>query len=162
MRPSRIPKARIFVVDEESVKTTLEKMEIAVLTPSPMKSRKDGSDSEEHKEKWLNTIADIAADMLQMQVGDYIFLWVQKNTNKKNKKKSKAECKNNVDEGFKKSTIYGVFRVLSEPYYEVSSNEDKAPFKIKIGNAYRFENGVTEYEVLNSPFLKGRMWNLID
>lgn len=93
MRPSRIPKARIFVVDEESVKTTLEKMEIAVLTPSPMKSRKDGSDSEEHKEKWLNTIADIAADMLQMQVGDYIFCGCRKIQTKRIKRKARLNVK---------------------------------------------------------------------
>ena len=79
MNANRIPKARIFVVNEDSRKTTEESLELSVITPSPQKG--DGGNGEPRKQ-WLKTIADISADMLQMQKGDYIFLWETKNKNK--------------------------------------------------------------------------------
>lgn len=143
---NRIPKARIFVVNEKTRKEALEKMEVSALAPSPKKCAENASKEEIKKinKSWLRTITDIASDMLQMEIGDYIFLW--------------ERIEDNASKKIEKSTIYGVYRVISDPYY---INTDRAPFKIKIDVAYKFEKGISEYDILNNPFLKKVLWNII-
>ncbi len=121
-------------------------MEVSAFAPSPKKCKKNASeeDVKKNNRSWLRTITDIASDMLQMEIGDYIFLW------------ERVEDKSS--EKIKKSTIYGVYRVASDPYYV---NTDEAPFKIKIDVAYKFEKGISEYDVLNNPFLKKVLWNIV-
>lgn len=130
MQPSRIPKARLFVVNDETLNYTLQNNIISVKTPQPTGAQ------------WLKTIADIAADMLQIEKGDYIFLWATRSETSK-------------------SEIYGIFRVISSPYYKMDTPSDEYPFKIRVERAYEFERPITEYEVLNNPFSKKVLWNVI-
>lgn len=142
MQPFRIPKARIFVVDEETKKNTVEKMELSIYTPSPLKNTSVDDEKAEQKKQWIKTIADIAADMLQVEKGDYIFLWKTKT-------------------GTAKSEIYGVYRAISSPYYKLDTPDDKYPFKLRIEKAYDFRDPITEYDVLNNPFSKNALWNIV-
>ena len=105
-------KARLFVVNENTFEETVNSKTISVITPKP------------DKKQWIKTLADIMADMLQIEEGDYIFLWETRSTNKK-------------------SRIYGVYRAISKPYYELSSPNDNAPFKIRIEKAYDFSEPVS-------------------
>lgn len=92
--------------------------------------------------KWLSTISSIMADMLQISIGDYLFFWKTKNVSSK-------------------SAIYGVYRAISKPYYECTSPSDDSPFKIHIEEVYNFRNPISEYEVLNCPYLKSSPWTII-
>ena len=123
-------KARLFVVDEDTLRSTLRTNIVSVYTPDPT------------GEKWLQTIADIMADMLQVEIGDYIFLWETRNANQK-------------------SRIHGVYRAISRPYYEMSSPQDHYPFKIHIETAYNFNNPIDEYDALNCPYIKTPLWTII-
>ncbi len=123
-------KSRLFVVDSSSIASTIStniaSIRIPVLTG----------------EQWIKTIADIMADFLQIEIGDYIFLWETKN-------------------GTQKNRIHGVYRAISKPYYQCSSRNDLAPFKIHIEKAYDFSQPVEEYEVLNNPYIKNTLWTIM-
>ena len=79
-------KGRMFVVNSETIQTTLNTQIASIITPNLQ------------GEQWVKTLADIMADMLQIEIGDYIFLW---------------ETSGNGQ----KSRIYGVYRAISKPYY---------------------------------------------
>ena len=125
-----VMKSRLFVVDENTIKDTKNDLIASVMSP-------DFSNPQ-----WLKTLADIMADMLQVEIGDYIFLWER--GSKENK-----------------SRIHGVYRAISKPYYEMKGAEDNAPFKIHIEKAYEFKNPVDEYEVLNNPYNRNPVWTII-
>ncbi len=123
-------KSRLFVVDSVSIVNTINSNIASIIVP-------DLSGSQ-----WLKTIADIMADMLQIEIGDYIFLWERKS-------------------GTQKNRIHGVYRAISKPFYLCSSPNDRAPFKIHIEKAYDFEHPVDEYDVLNNPHIKDKLWTII-
>ncbi len=123
-------KGRLFVVNEQTIKDTINNMEVSIYTPKPT------------GKQWLKTIADIMADLLQTEIGDYVFLWETKTANKKNQ-------------------IHGVYRIISKPYYQLSSLSDEYPFKIKIEPAYIFNTALDEYDVLNCPFAHNPLWTII-
>lgn len=121
-------KSRLFVVDKNSLDKTINNKEASIYIPQLS------------GEQWVKTIADIMADMLQIEIGDYIFLW-------------EVKSKEN------KSRIHGVYRAISKPYFDYK--DKKAPFKIKIEEAYTFEKPVMEYDVLNCPYKKIDLWTII-
>lgn len=123
-------KGRMFVVNSDTLTSTTTSLIASIFTPKPT------------GEKWLSTISDIMADMLQIEIGDYIFLW-----------ETSSESQ--------KSRIHGVYRAISKPYYECTSTKDNAPFKIHIEKAYNFENPIDEYDVLNCPYIKSSMWTIV-
>lgn len=123
-------KARLFVVDEKTLENTFRTEIVSVKTPAPTGTM------------WEKTVADIMADMLQIEIGDYIFLW-------------------RIKDGNRKSQIYGVLRAISVPYYQMDNNKDEYPFKIKVERAYNFANPIDEYDVLNSPYIKGPLWTIV-
>lgn len=127
-------KARLFVVNNDTINTVLENMVISTMVPGPV------TEKNKKKKMWNKTIIDIMSDLTQLEIGDYIFLW---------------ESSSNV-----KSRIYGVFRVLSKPYYEYEQGQND-PFKIKIGKAYVFEQPVDEYDIINNPYMKNELWTII-
>ena len=88
------------------------------------------------KQNWYKTLTDIMADMFQMQIGDYVFFWETKG--------------NNPD-----SYILGVYRIISNPFFEDNM------FKAKIEPAYIFKNPITEYDILNDPYNKIDLWNIV-
>ena len=122
-------KSRLFVVDHNTLDVTIN-TNIASINVTKLGN------------KWLKTIADLMADMLQIEIGDYIFLWERKNKNQK-------------------SRIHGVFRAVSKPFYQCLSSNDKAPLKIYIEKAYDFANPIDEYSVLNNPYIKSDLWTII-
>lgn len=123
-------KGRLFVVDDNTLKVTIDTKIVSVRTPKP------------EKEQWEKTIGDIMADMLQLEKGDYIFLWCTKSANQK-------------------SRIYGVYRVISAPYYHMDSSTDEYPFKIRVEQAYIFDHPLEEYDLLNSAHIKIPLWTVI-
>lgn len=123
-------KSRLFVVDSASYANTVSTGIASIIVPSLT------------GQYWLKTVADIMADMLQIEIGDYIFLWEEKSGNQK-------------------SRIHGVYRAISKPYYYCNSSKDDAPFKIHIEKAFDFTNPVDEYDVLNNPYIKNSMWTII-
>ncbi len=123
-------KARLFVVDEETLQETMNSNIVSIFTPNL-----NGG-------QWLKTIADIMADMLQVEIGDYIFLWERRSASQKNR-------------------IHGVYRAISKPYYYMSSATDQYPFKIHIEQAYVFDNPLDEYDLLNCPYIKTPLWTII-
>lgn len=122
-------KGRLFVVNDKTIEQTIQTNIVSIATP------------ELNGKHWLKTIADIMADMLQIEIGDYIFLW--------------QTCT-----GTQKSRIYGVYRAISAPYYELSSSNDNFPFKINVEKAYVFNNPIDEYDVLNCPYIKTPLWTI--
>ncbi len=125
-----MPKGRLFVVDSESLEMTIKTNVVSIKTPEPT------------GKQWLKTVADIMADMLQIEIGDYIFLW-------------------KTGSNYQKSRIYGVYRAISEPYYKMNTANDLFPFKIKIEQAYIFNNPLVEYDLLNCPYIKTTMWTVL-
>ncbi len=123
-------KGRMFVVNSETIQTTINTQIASIITPTLQ------------GDQWVKTLADIMADMLQIEIGDYIFLW---ETSGKGQK----------------SRIYGVYRAISKPFYKCTSANDNAPFKIHIEKAYDFEKPLDEYDVLNCPYIKNEMWTII-
>lgn len=122
-------KSRLFVVNEETFKATVSKKEVSIYMPDLL------------GKEWVKTIADIMADLFQIEIGDYVFLWEIRNSTSKSK-------------------IYGVYRVISKPYF-VASKNDKYPFKLKIEQAYIFENPIEEYDFINCPYIKNKQWTII-
>ena len=127
---NEVNKARLFVVDEETLQETVNSNIVSIFTPDL-----NGG-------QWLKTIADIMADMLQVEIGDYIFLWERKSASQKNR-------------------IHGVYRAISKPYYEMSIATDQYPFKIHIEPAFDFKNPLDEYDLLNCPYIKTPLWTII-
>lgn len=123
-------KARMFVVDENTIVKTKNNKMVSIVVP-----KLDGA-------KWDITVTDLIADMLQIEIGDYIFLWEMSS----NKEKSK---------------IYRVYRAISKPFYQCSNPNDRMPLKIHIEVAYDFKKPVEEYDVLNSPYIKHNLWNIV-
>ena len=123
-------KGRMFVVNEETLISTKNTLIASIITPQPTGVQ------------WLKTISDIMADMLQIEIGDYIFLW---------------ETRSNTQ----KSRIHGVYRAISKPFYKCDNSDDNAPFKIHIEKAYDFEFPLDEYDVLNCPYIKNPLWTII-
>lgn len=123
-------KSRLFVVNEKTLEETINSNIASIFVPAL-----EGN-------QWVKTIADLMADLLQIEIGDYIFLWETRS------------------EG-QKSRIHGVYRAISKPYYHCSDINDKAPLKIHIEKAYDFSNPVDEYDVLNNPYIKSDLWTII-
>lgn len=89
--------------------------------------------------RWFGSLTSIIADMFQIQLGDYIFFWETKG--------------NNPD-----SYIWGVYRAISNPFFDYNEPDY---LKIKIELAYYFKNPITEYDVLNDPYNKIDLWNIV-
>lgn len=123
-------KSRLFVVNEQTLNTTINTGIASIFVPDLI------------GQQWLKTISDLMADMLQIEIGDYIFLWETRNENNK-------------------SRIHGVYRAISKPFYRCDSADDKAPFKIYIEKAYDFLNPIDEYDVLNNPNIKNDLWTIV-
>lgn len=119
-------KARLFVVNKDTIMDTLNNMEVSVIVPEP-----------NGRKLWNKTLIDIVSDLLQIEIGDYIFLW-------------QSGCEK----------IYGVYRAISNPFYEKTDNSNDI-FKIKIDTAYEFERPILEYDVINNPYMKNKLWNII-
>ena len=137
-------KSRIFVVNEETLeeakRTGVAKIKI------PFDEEKDKKTGHVYKvphKYFVNSVNSMMADMLQIQKGDYVFFWCEKK------------------KPYSKSTISGVYRVISEPYFKFDDNDDDAPFKVMIEEAYHFERPISEYDVLNSPSVKTPLWNMV-
>ncbi|MEE3411068.1 MAG: hypothetical protein VZQ47_01215 [Treponema sp.] len=86
---------------------------------------------------WFKTLQDIASDLFQLDIGDYAFLWEEKTKN-----------------------IYGVYRIISKPFYRKEKKQNDM-FKIKIEPAYNFVNPIQEYDIVNNPYMKNRLWNIV-
>ena len=119
-------KARLFVVNEETIARVLTYMEVSVMVPEP-----------KGKKSWNETLVDIVSDLMQVEIGDYIFLW---------------------ESGSKK--IYGVYRAISHPFYQADEGRNDI-FRIKIDIAYKFEKPIREYDIINNPYMKSKLWNII-
>lgn len=139
------PKARLFVVDENSLKSVKETNIVSAKVPD-LRKKKKGSRRKSLGSKWQQTVVDLAADMLQIEVGDFIFLW---------------QTKNDGSEGEShRSRIFGVYRAISKPFFRMDSDKDEYPFKVCVELAYDFEKAVDEYDVMNSPLTKGAVWTI--
>lgn len=123
-------KSRLFVVNSDTLRSTINTHIASIFVPSL-----EGN-------QWVKTIADLMADLLQIEIGDYIFLWETRSDNQKSK-------------------IHGVYRAISKPFYHCDDANDRAPLKIHIEKAYEFENAVNEYDVLNNPHIKSDLWTII-
>lgn len=123
-------KSRLFVVNQTSLQNTIANNEVSIIVPKL------------NGDEWVKTVADIMADMLQIEIGDYIFLWETRSATSKSK-------------------IHGVYRAISKPFYYLNSTNDNAPFKVKIEKAYDFDNPIDEYDFLNCPYIKGSLWTVI-
>lgn len=123
-------KSRLFVVDANSYTQTITSGVASIICPALT------------GKEWLKTVSDIMADMLQIEIGDYIFLWQMK-------------------DGAQKSRIFGVYRAISKPYYDPTIAPTNAPFRIKIEEAYHFDNPIDEYDFLNCPYIKDNLWTII-
>ena len=86
--------------------------------------------------QWFKTITDILSDAFQLQLGDYVFFWQKKENNKD-------------------TYIRGLYKVSSNVFYEDNV------FKIKIKEIYHFDNPITEYDILNDPYNKFNLWNIV-
>lgn len=86
--------------------------------------------------QWFKTITDILADAFQLQLGDYVFFWQKKENNKN-------------------TYIKGLYKIGSNVFYEDNL------FKIKIKEVYHFDTPITEYDILNDPYNKFNLWNII-
>jgi hypothetical protein len=123
-------KSRMFVVDSTTLISTQASNIATLYVPSLTTSL------------WLKTIVDMMADLLQIEIGDYIFLWEKR-------------------DGTQKSRIHGVYRAISKPFYQCNSPTDHNPLKIYIERAYVFLNPIDEYDLLNHPYIKTLLWTII-
>ena len=106
-------KARLFIVNQDTKATALANMEVSIKVPQPTGAQ------------WNRTITDIVSDLMQVAIGDYIFLWESGTEN-----------------------IYGVYRAISNAYY-VPGTHDDFLFRIKIDTAYSFDLPISEYAIIN-------------
>lgn len=88
---------------------------------------------------WFKSLTSLIADMFQTQIGDYAFFWETKG--------------NNSD-----SYIWGVYRIISNPFFDTT---EPNCIKLKVEPAYSFSNPITEYDILNDPYNKVDLWNII-
>lgn len=136
-------KSRLFVVNEDTLeeakRTGIAKIRIPI---DYIKDETTGTIHKSPKKMFISSVNSMMADLLQLQEGDYVFFWCEKN-----------------EDSFK-STITGVYRIISKPYFIFDNPDDIAPFKVRIEEAYHFDNPITEYEVLNSPYVKIPLWNI--
>ena len=123
-------KSRLFVVNEETLAKAIDEGIASLFMP------------ELSGLLWGKTVADLMADMLQIEIGDYIFFWETKGANNKNR-------------------IHGVYRAISKPYYACSDANDTAPWKIKIEKAFDFQKPIDEYDVLNNYHIKNDLWTIV-
>lgn len=130
-------KGRIFVVDHNFMENLNSNMEIKAKLP-PMKERKSKSSSKKETLS-IHSLTSIIADMYQLQLGDYVFLWETKGINPD-------------------SYIWGVYRIISNPFFDYDEPEY---IKAKIELAYSFKNPITEYDILNDPYNKIDLWNIV-
>ena len=120
-------KGRIFVVNHDYMLNLNKDMEIKAKLPPLERSQ------------WYKSVTSLLADMFQVQLGDYAFLW---------------ETKGNNSDSF----IWGVYRIISNPFFDyVEPNF----VKFKIEPAYLFETPLTEYDILNDPYNKIDLWNIV-
>ncbi len=126
-------KGRMFVVDSNTLVDTISSGIASIRLPIDEHNMLSGA-------QWVKTLSDIMADMLQIQLGDYVFLWETKSV--------------------QKSRIHGVYRVISKPYYDAGC-ADGAPVKIHIEKAYDFKEPIDEYDVLNCPYIKETLWTIV-
>lgn len=89
--------------------------------------------------RWFGSLTSLIADMFQTEIGDYAFFWETKG--------------NNPD-----SYIWGVYRIISNPFFDPS---EPNCIKLKIEHAYSFSTPLTEYDILNDPYNKIDLWNII-
>lgn len=89
--------------------------------------------------RWFGSFTSILADIFQIQLGDYAFFGETK--------------QNNPD-----SYIWGVYRVISKPFFDY---KEPNYIKLKIELAYSFTNPITEYDILNDPYNKIDLWNIV-
>ena len=134
-------KSRLFVVNNDTLQEAKTSCIAKVMVPLKIKKTKKRI-RRTIPAGFVNSLNSMMADLLQIDLGDYIFFWCEK------------------DENSYKSTITGVYRVVSKPYFLFDNDQDIAPFKIRIEEAYHFDNYITEYDVLNSPAVKTLMWNI--
>ncbi len=135
-------KSRMFVVNEKTLEES-KRDQIAKVKVPIKEENENGRIKRSITKYFVSSTNSIMADMLQMELGDYIFFWCEKSNQSQ------------------KSTIHGVYRVISKPFYHFDDKNDTMPFKIKIEEAYHFEKPITEYDVLNSPFVKTSLWNIM-
>ena len=89
--------------------------------------------------RWFGSLISLLADMFQTQLGDYIFF---------------EETKGNNPDSY----IWGVYRVISNPFFDPAEPNF---IKLKIEPAYIFENPLIEYDILNDPYKKTDLWNIV-
>lgn len=53
-----------------------------------------------------------------------------------------------------------MYRAVSLPFYRKDVGVN-AIFHIKISEAYVFERPINEYDVINNPYMKNKLWNII-
>ena len=135
-------KSRMFVVNEETLEETKRTGIAKVKIPIEFEKDDKGVLHKKPSKFFISSVNSMLADLLQLELGDYIFFW----------------CEKSADSN--KSTITGIYRVISRPYFAFDNPNDIMPFKIRIEEAYHFQNSITEYEVLNSPFVKKSLWNI--
>lgn len=131
---------RLFVVDKNTHTYCVNNNLVMVSLPNKPPST-----------LYHKTLIDLMADMMQLSIGDYVFFWRNKFANSPN-------------------SVLGVYRVASEPYFDTTplkglkgenTKVSKYPFRVKIEEAYSFKSHLTEYKLLNDPFLKMRLWNIV-
>ena len=120
-------KGRIFVVDHDYMINLNKDMEIKAKLPPLERSQ------------WYKSVTSLLADMFQVQLGDYAFLW---------------ETKGNNSDSF----IWGVYRIISNPFFD---RAEPNFIKFKIEPAYLFKTPLTEYDILNDPYNKIDLWNIV-
>jgi hypothetical protein len=132
-------KARLFVVNSNTRAFAEKTFIFSIYLPS-YKGQKNGKATT--RKEWNKTFSDILSDMLQTTPGDYAFLW---QTSSK-----KDGCSN---------SIFGVYRIVSDPFYDPSDPE--YPFKVKVEKAFDFRKPVEEYDILNDAYMKRDVWTII-
>lgn len=144
-------KAKLFVVNDETLEEAKLSKIAKIKVPLAKKENNNEGDEEDDEEiedpkkpsvHFVQSTDSMLADMLQLSLGDYVFFWCEKKKD------------------LQKSTITGVYRIVSKPFFQFDNESDIFPFKVCIEEAYHFNNPVTEYEVLNSPFINTALWNI--
>lgn len=141
-------KAKLFVVNETTLEEAKREKIAKIKIPLASKEKEQNGEIIEEETKkptkqFVQSTDSMLADFLQLSLGDYVFFWCEK------KKQSQS------------SSITGVYRIISKPYFHFDSSDDLFPFKVRIEEAFVFEKPVNEYEVLNSPFINNALWNIV-
>lgn len=134
-------KGRIVVVDDKTIEMVKDEGVWGAMLPKSIREN-DGKKINE------GTIINIMNDMLNIAIGDYIILW--KNATKKNG-----------------GEFYGIYRAISKAYIDCNKfkfeNNEKTeyPFRVKLGEAYKFSNPIEVYKFINEPEIKNSIWTII-